>query len=235
MGMQALEHEKVSIVLVGQFNPAIFTPGWLAQMNLINKSAFEAAETEVVHSEIAKFRVDDIQYEILKNRFQVQSSSEPFIRCSDLVAEIFGNLLPHTPLQKLGINFETHFKTKSPQQRLLFGRKLAPLEPWGSFGQRMHEQSADYPSGVRTILMQETNPRDRKDGHRQVRVETSSTLDPSTGVLVIVNDHFEGADVSAKPGATGAVSVLQDRFEDSLDMSRTVSSELMDYALELQQ
>src|SRR5262249_28245723 len=121
--------------------------GFLHQMGLMSDAALEAATVEIIHPDFAKFSADYISYEVVSTRFQLQSESEPFVRTSDTAAIIFGKLLPHTPIQRLGINLEAHFNTLSPNQRIHLGRTLAPLEPWGSFGRRIQEETGERRGG----------------------------------------------------------------------------------------
>jgi hypothetical protein len=218
---------------VGKFNPAIFSPAWLAKMGLISDAAFEAATIGIIHPDIARFAADDISYDVLPTRAQLQSESEPFVRTSDTVATIFGKLLPHTPIWQLGINLEAHFKTLTLDQRIHLGRALAPLEPWGSFGRRIQEETGARRGGMVAVAMQESTPKDRKAGHRLVRVEPSSKNTEETGVAVFINDHFEYPHDTLEVGAAEIVSILQDRFDDSLAEGRKIAGELMKYALDL--
>jgi hypothetical protein len=231
--MPELEQLVASIVLVGKFNPAIFSPAWLAKMGLMSDAALEAAKVEIIHPDFAKFAADDISYEVVSTRFQLQSESEPFVRTSDTAAAIFGKLLPHTPIRQLGINLEAHFNTLSLDQRINLGRALAPLEPWGSFGRKIQEETGERRGGMVAVVMQESVPKDRKAGYRQVRVEPSRKLSAGTGVMILINDHFECAQDTPAAGAAEIVSILRDRFDDSLAEGRNIASELMEYALGL--
>src|SRR5262249_34729878 len=154
-------------------------------MGLMSDAALEAATVEIIHPDFAKFSADYISYEVVSTRFQLQSESEPFVRTSDTAAIIFGKLLPHTPIQRLGMNLERHVDTLSPNQRIHLGRTLAPLEPWGSFGRRIQEETGERRGGMLTLIMQEWAPKDRKVGYRQVRVEPSTKLSAGTGGMIL--------------------------------------------------
>lgn len=233
--MQDIEGQVVAVVLIGKFNPAIFSPAWLGKMGLVSDAALEAATVEIIHPDIARFAVDDISYDVSSSRFQVQSESEPFVRTSDIAADIFGRLLPHTPLRQLGINLEAHFNTSSPDQRIHLGRALAPLEPWGSFGRRVQEETGERRGGMLSVIIQESMPKDRKVGHRQVRVEPSMKLNRHTGVALHINDHFECVSATSEASAAEIVSILQDRFDDSLAEGRKIAGDLLQYTLGLEE
>jgi hypothetical protein len=201
-------------------------------MGLMSDAALEAATVEIIHPDFARFAADDISYEVRSTHFQLQSETEPFVRTSDVAAAIFGKLLPHTPIRRLGINLEAHFNTLSPDQRTHLGRALAPLEPWGSFGRRIQEGTGEPRGGMLAVIMQESVPKDRKAGFRRVRVEPSGKPSAEIGVVVNINDHFECA--HDPPETAEIISILQDHFDDSLAEGRKITGELMQYALGLE-
>jgi len=97
--MSALKNldDLVSIVLVGNFNPAIFQPTWLASKGLIRESEATSASIEVIHPEIAQFRAGWLHLAVTTTKF-VASTSDPAHRAPlrDLVMGIF-ELLDQTP------------------------------------------------------------------------------------------------------------------------------------------
>ena len=126
--------QVVSIVVTGSLNPVIFSPAWLHLNSVINAAEFEAAKIVVIHPEVTDFTVDTLRLQVTAQRFTIISSELPFIRIADLASTIFGSLLPHTPVHQIGFNLQLHFNLESPRQRWTLGRKLAPIEPWGSWG-----------------------------------------------------------------------------------------------------
>ena len=52
-----LEIETFSIVFVGDFNPVILQPFWLANKGLIRESEATNAKVEVIHNEVVKFEL----------------------------------------------------------------------------------------------------------------------------------------------------------------------------------
>ncbi len=53
-----LEAYTLSIVFVGDFNPAIIQPYWLANKKLIREQEAENAKVGILHNEITKFNID---------------------------------------------------------------------------------------------------------------------------------------------------------------------------------
>ena len=99
------EIQTLSIVLLGKFNPAIFSPSWLAKAKIITEAEAEAATVNLIHPEIAQFTVEKFRFEVQKERFQVTTTVEPFVQLLDAVVNLFKEQLPHTPTDKMGINY----------------------------------------------------------------------------------------------------------------------------------
>src|SRR5262249_22058712 len=97
-------------VLLGKFNPAIFSPSWFAKANIITDAEAEAATVNVIHPELAQFSVERFRFEVQKERFQITTAVEPFVQLSDAVLNPFDHKLPHPPADKMGINYEVHFQ-----------------------------------------------------------------------------------------------------------------------------
>ena len=67
----------VSIVLVGNFNPAIFTPSWFALCDLLPKKVADSAELVIAHPEITQFRADWLTLEVSKGNFKAETLLAP--------------------------------------------------------------------------------------------------------------------------------------------------------------
>lgn len=228
--LPSVEKQFASIVLLGKFNPAIFSPAWLAKYGLITDGEMDAATVNIVHQEITQFVAGGYSFDINQPRFLVRSSDEPFVKLLELVAGIFGEHLVHTPILKVGINFEAIYAARSAKQRMAFGRLLAPVDPWGEFGKRMEHQSPLKGGGIVSLTMQE-NPPDRK-GYRRVEIEPVPDAS-ATRAKIAVNDHFETKDEDKVVGAGEIMSILQSSFEPSMLESRRIIDELIDTCLGL--
>lgn len=222
----SVEAQAVTVVLVGQFNPAIMSPAWLAKHHLISDDEMNAAKVNVIHPEITQFVAGSYSFDITQQRFLVRSSDEPFIQVLDLVVGMFGEFLVHTPIQKVGLNFDLVFKCRSAKQRLEFGRRLAPLDAWGDFGKRMEHSSPDRAGGLVSLTMQESPP--GRKGYRRVEIEPVADTSAAR-VKININDHYE-AGIEKAPDASEIVGMLVDHFEDSLAENRRISAELIDFS-----
>lgn len=225
------EHQAASIVLLGKFNPAIFSPAWLAKAGTITAGEADSATIQVIHPEIAQFSVERFRFDVQKERFQITTLMEPFIRISDSIRTLFTDRLPHTPTSRMGINYELHFRLDSPEQRVALGRALAPIAPWGDFGVRL--MGGDAPKsigGLATLAMQESSPPDRASGYRRVQIEPLRQAQQLSSVRMHINDHYEIPDAEDHQGAVPLMELLNDRFDPSISEAKAIVTQLMEFA-----
>ena len=128
------EIDEVSVLLVGTFEPVIFTPAWFELHGLLPRRVVESAEVAVAHPEVTEFKADWLSMEVRRDRYQVQTPVAPHIRVLDLILRVFREQIHHTPIRAFGMNRVMHFDVQSPAVRDRLGRILAPVEPWGRWG-----------------------------------------------------------------------------------------------------
>ena len=214
-----------SIVLIGKFNPAIFQPAWLKANDIDGVST--DAEVKIVHRDICEFTIETRNYFVDDDRFQLTTSSAPWVVISDIATRIFLDFLAHTPVRAFGINREVHFRLPNPEHRLALGRKLAPLHPWGDFGGEMESDDPDKIGGLQRLHMR------RKSEIDGARVETNAVIEPSvkldarTGVYMQINTHHVLTNLPGGHGATEAATMLSSRFEDVVEESEAIVDGIM--------
>ena len=227
------EISSVSVVLLGKFNPAIFTPAWFALQGLLPESAATSANLQVAHQQVTVFSTEWLRLEVTTNRFLVETLQAPYVRLCDLVVRLFKEHLHHTPLNALGINRNVHFQFQSSTERDRVGKLLAPVEPWGIWG---HSLGLDGEHGGMTSLtMSQINPEGRSTGGRiNVKVEPSNKIGQGRlGVYVQVNDHYAIDDAS--PGAgEHLIGLLENNFDTSLNRSNSIVDHIMSLAAGLE-
>lgn len=141
------ELEDVSIILLGDFNPPIFSPEWLSRHKIVGEQAAFESKIDIIHPDVSQFSVGNIEFVVERQRFQLLVRSAPFVRILDVVSKAFRELLPHTPIRQFGINRSIHFSVGSETVRNAIGRKLAPLEPWGDWGVQISKGSGELGGG----------------------------------------------------------------------------------------
>ena len=222
------ELSGVSVVLLGDFNPAIFTPAWFALHGLLPENVADSADLRVAHQQVTEFAADWLLLQVTIDRFFVETLQAPHIRLRDLVARIFKEHLNHTPLRAFGINRNVHFQVKSLAERDRIGRTLAPVEPWGAWGQDLGLNGEH--GGMTSLTMSQGNPEGRPTGGQiNVTVEPSYQISNwRTGVHVRVNDHY-----AIDNANLGTVEHLMELFEDNFDTSLERSNGIIDHIMSL--
>lgn len=186
-----------SIVLVGDFNPAIFSPAWLARFGVISDDEAQAAEEPVTHPQIAQISIQHLSIGVETNKFAVSITSDPIVKVLDIAVQIFRDLLPHTPIRAFGINYSEHWRVESFEKRLALGRALAPLEPWGEWGQTFDAPTPELTGGMLELIMKKPfspvgEGKDKMEGYQRVEIGPSKELaDRQRGVFMQVNHHRE--------------------------------------------
>ncbi|WP_435550072.1 hypothetical protein [Desulfobacterium sp. N47] len=197
------EINNVSIVLVGNLNPAIFHPAWFVANNILSKEDLKSAKVEIIHQHLAVFKVGDwLHLTAEPNRFISETSEPPFVRLSDFVVKTFGEALIHTPISQMGINRLVHFSVGDEETRNKIGKKLAPQEVWGEWAPFISGKKQEKHGGMVSITMQQVDLDDREAGQIQARVEPSLLIKNGSGISVTVNDHYE---ISKEDSLNGAI------------------------------
>ncbi len=217
----------VAVVMIGNFNPSIFTPAWFGWHGLISEKMVDTANTKIVHPQISDFNVDWLHIQVVPERFQINTTQAPYIRVQDLAIRIFREHLPHTPLDTMGINREVHFLVESFDERDQLGRLLAPTDPWGEWGKKLEPDG--YQGGVTSITMSQVDPEGRPPGGQiNVTVEPSNRIGQGhLGVYVRVNDHYTIENVESEIGTSKIVELLEENFDESLRRADQIIDHIM--------
>lgn len=222
------EISSVNVVLLGDFNPAIFTPAWFALHGLLPEGVAESADSQVVHQQVTEFTTDWLRLQVTVDRFSIETLQAPYVRLCDLVVRTFKEYLHHTPIGAFGINRQVHFRVKSSAERDRIGRTLAPVEPWGAWGQDLG-LDGEY-GGMTSLTMSQLNLEGRPTGGQiNVTVEPSNRIGKGrTGVYVRVNDHYAIDDANLRTAER-----LMELFETSFDTSLERSNRIIDHIMSL--
>jgi hypothetical protein len=196
------------IVLRGQFNPTILQPRWFSANNLVSETEADRAEVKVIHPDLNLVDFGSFELAVERDRFTVTTSGMPET-IFDLVTGTF-EVLEHTPLHVLGINFDAHFRLANEASWDAVGATLVPRENW--------EGVLDRP-GMRSVLV-EGRRTDDYIGHLQVRAEPSVRI--KNGLFIHINNHVgpyepDGAD----PGYV-IREALRDVWDPALEQIPTI-------------
>jgi hypothetical protein len=207
-----------SIVLLGHFNPLIFSPQWFAKNEIISDEEAASAQVNVIHSDIASFQVGKHRIQVEEGRLSADTTEAPWITLCDLLVKTFGEFLIHTPINQMGINRSVHFSVGDEATRNRIGRLIAPLAPWGKWGEEIAKAETPLSRGgcVNLIMSQPRVAEDPVRGHIQVQVQPSSRLRGGAGIFVNVNDHYNVGPLDEVIGCEQIISILSSGFEQSI-------------------
>ena len=216
---------SVTLVLVGNFNPAILTPAWFGLHGFLSADAADNAELMLAHPEITSFRYDWLNLQATSDRLSVDSTQAPYVRLRDLVVRLFREHLPHTPIHAFGINRHVHFNVLAKERRDRISQALAPTVAWGDWEQQLG-LDGDV-GGLKSLTMAGTTGSNRSELDAiTTTIEPSNRVgDGSTGVYVGVNDYYttaEGPDSSSQ-----LVEQLESCFDNSIQRSDAIVDHIM--------
>lgn len=210
------EIDGLYLVLVGNFNPAIFQPSWLERHSLASKIEVESAAIEIIRAEIAVYSLGPFRLTIQLDRFQIETlQPDHGFRMRDLVGNIFG-ILKETPIKQMGINRLMHFSMPSEGAWHSVGHKLVPKDVWGKI---MKEP------GTISVSVRGQRP-GAESKYVQIRVEPSTQV--TSGVLVQTNEHFEDSANSA----LWVVETLGRSWDSSQAYGLTAAQQLLEGCLQ---
>ena len=217
----------MQVVLLGQFNPAIFSPAWFARNGLLREGVEESAQVQVIHPQIADFTADWLHVQVTNQQFIAETQQAPYSRLRELVVRTFSECVHHTPLTAFGVNRNVHFLASDAEARTRMEKVLVPPGPWSPCRDTLGLDSGH--GGMNTVQVSHRRPEGRREGGQiNVTVQPSMLVGEGlTGVFVGVNDHFV-AD-QAEGSARHLMSVLAAEFNSS----RNRSDEIIDHVMSL--
>ena len=223
------EISGLAVVLLGDFNPAIFTPAWFTLHGLLPRAA-DSADLKVAHRQVAEFSIDWLRLQVTSDRFAANTEQAPHVRVKDLVMRVFKEHLSHTPLRAMGINRSVDFRVGGLAERDRIGRTLAPVEPWGRWAAELGVDGEQ--GGMTSLTMCQVSPTGRpRGGSVNVKVEPSRRIGQGrSGIFVEVNDHYV-----ADSGDTGGSSQLMEFLDRQFDTSIRRADEIIDHMMSLAQ
>src|SRR5438309_2019002 len=107
--MTDLDYDGTQIVVLGHFNPSIFSPAWLRANQLIGAKEAEDAQVSVIAQPAAVFSVDWLRIEATSDRLQLATElAQESYRLRDAGVGVL-SLLSHTPVSAVGLNRTAHW------------------------------------------------------------------------------------------------------------------------------
>jgi hypothetical protein len=207
--------EGISVVLLGSFNPPIFQPAWFASNQLLRPNEAEEAKVGVIHPDATITEMGPFHLQVLRERFEVSTSQpQDYEVLRDLVLATF-RLLSHTPVTRLGINWNSHYRIHEGSWADVQAR-LWPASIWNDV--------LEQPSLTAAVMRGERTS--GKPGTVEIRVERSVPV--ADGLYVGYNDEYVLGAAEEEPVAQPALDVLQNDFATSLTKGRERVAKLVE-------
>jgi len=208
-----LEVQSLSLVFIGEFNPVIISPFWLAHKGLIREEEAENAEINVIHNDVVEYNLGWVHIAINRKRCEFNTSKSPYFDAvRDLATSVF-KILKETPIYSIGINHI--FDLRLPDEKVYynFGAQLTNLDIWSD--------GLDDPR----IMNLEVIEMKRKDGLKgRYRIRISPTDKKiQYGISININDHFE-----LEKESSDASGLLISQWENSFKRAGSVSVQFIE-------
>lgn len=203
-----LHSETFSIVAVGQFNPAIFQPSWLAKNNLIRDEEAESAKVRLISGEVAIVDGAWFSLQVTSERFALESL-DPVqnLAARDLAVGVF-KILEHTPLNAIGLNVSKHYQLESESTWHQFGDYFAPKELWNTTMKN---------AGMRRLEIV-GNVVYEGDEEIPIRIVLEPSKRPKQfGVLITINHHYQKLQETSQTNAGDFIELVSKNYGQFLE------------------
>lgn len=199
-----------SIVAVGSFNPAIFSPDWMEAHRLLGKDDADRIREQrpgaslLVSHQATAFESNWFALQVLENQFSITSKSALSPAFKDLAVSIF-QLLSHTPVTAVGLNFQAHYKLSTEKEYHHLGDALAPKDIWNELYPDEDAGLADLT--VRIQAGRRGQPLKNKD-EKRISLQPSGIV--RFGAFLSYNGHHDLSDVNPeypRPGERVALLI----------------------------
>lgn len=225
----------VAIVATGTFNPAILHPQWLAGKGLIPDNLAqhamrqEAPQPLLVSPQLAVFVADWLAVQVTPQQAifsTVDQGRELDLR--DFVRGVF-NLLPESPVDALGINSDTHFRTESEGAWHAFGDRFLPKDFWEPVfeGGEWKRRPDGKRVGMRVMTVEVHREDETLPGFVRVEVAPSVRITPN-GVYVGINGHFQLTKDDERANAADAARTLAEQWDGARRMELDLVTNLLE-------
>jgi hypothetical protein len=234
--VEDVEIQGHTIVVLGQWNPAIFSPAWLRLNKLIGEKEQEASKVQFVVEPAASFSTDWLAVNVTQAQLVLGTTMpSEYQRLRDTAVGIL-TVLGQTPVSALGVNLEAHWKPSDYEEWHRFGDELEPKKFW--------RESLVLP-GLQSLTTRGVRP-DLWSGYQDVTIEPSTRI-PSS-IYARVNDHFWLRRMESQPSSRAefpeerfrqppvepsfeninrALSILSDEWSGSLERSESILRRLI--------
>ncbi len=220
------EISGTSIVLVGEFPPAVFRPEWFSKKGLLDDAEVESAKIDIISREFTSFSTAWLAFQVDRQRLLIGTTSQPLVRAFDLALGLLSHFAD-APVLFVGLNRDAHVKMGTMEAWHRLGDRLAPKDCWPQeFTRRpAGDHEGRWAAGLTSLTMR--RPRENPPGYTDVRIEPSALAKPF-GVYFCTNDHYD-LQVAGNPApAQGAVEIIAKYWEPAMEYANSVMNSILE-------
>ena len=221
-------------VVVGEFNPAIFTPDWLERNNLIGEGDAAVAREGragsqlLVSHQVTSFETEWFTLQVLYKQFTLTSKGVLSPAFKDLTVGIF-QLVSHTPVKAIGLNFTGQFKLNNLEEQHKVGDVFAPKDIWNTL------YPEEFFAGLANLTMriQHGSREGGPDTQDEKRITLQRSSNFKTGISLSFNDHHDlvaGYDDKLLP-TERLVNIVDEQWESVWHDTERVFDQILSIAL----
>lgn len=214
--MTEIRDVAASAVLLGRFNPLIFSPDWLHTNGVIGpQEAAEAREhgIEVMAPNVTSIGIGSMKLVVETERFLLNVFDEPLIRAKDFASNCF-RLLSHTPVFAVGINLNAVLRLQDESKWHRFGDLLAPKAPWGEF---VSDAEGKRTGGLRGLVMERTGAPGDRQGATKCTIQIPEGV--TSEVNIQINNHFALGDPASPSDGSTAYKLFMEVWDQAFESS----------------
>ena len=143
---------STSIVLIGDFQPAMFQPFWFRMQDAISEEEYNyivnsKKEDMLITNNSVHFETGQFDIQITQNRFQIICKNKTSEIIIDFFKKIFDSL-SSMPITAYGINFIFHIEAKDKREMKRIGQTLSPWKNWNPL---LLEEDDNEGTGITSI------------------------------------------------------------------------------------
>lgn len=188
------QEKQLSIVILSDFNPAMFHPIWFETNGIISKEQSEIAQNQtggfqmIVTTQLTFFKTDDVTVKVEPKRMDIVSSNGVVTSLKDFAIKTIQTLNSFS-VKAYGYNFSAHYYIENISDYQKIGDTLAPKKYWKEF--LGEEISGDKrKSGLLQLRMIKT----KENGKGTTTLDVEPSIKINQGVYIYCNDHFNLAE-----------------------------------------
>lgn len=221
---------SANIVVLGAFNPAIFSPDWLELNQLIgpdDAKVIRSSENFVVTRQVTQLESETFRLLVEENKYQASCTGVAGPHIRDLTMGVL-ELLPHTPLRAIGLNFDIQYRFHDSDAYHKVGDALAPKSIW--------LQVVGDPDRAIGLEQLRIIVQDGKRGE-EPKSPNSKTISVHRGgntltIRMSYNDHHEFVDLPEGTAATeAAMEILKEHWQEQLQVAGQTFSQVIGLAI----